>query len=235
MVNNKFSTEIRKAPNSKYLKVFFLDDSEAKKTQEIILALKEVYTVNITPSESKSHPGDTLTVYSKPMADINTLNDVVKKALNSYFSGVTEVKTEIISAVEFKNIEKKILDALDEAIATIDVSVAWFTNVTLQKKLLEKKKDGCKVRIMIDANHTNQKHGVDLNPFEHKAIKAERNGIMHHKFCVIDNNITIHGSYNWTTAAETKNNEEISVDKNDVKKASAYTKEFNRLWDKDDV
>lgn len=235
MANNKYSTEIRKAPNSKYLKVFFLDDSEAKKTQEIILALKDVYTVNITPSESKSHPGDTLTVYSKPMVDINTLNDVVKKALNSYFSGVTEVKTEIISAVEFKNIEKKILDALDEAIATIDVSVAWFTNVTLQKKLLEKKNDGCKVRIMIDANHTNQKHGVDLNPFEHKAIKAERNGIMHHKFCVIDNNITIHGSYNWTTAAETKNNEEISVDKNDVKKASAYTKEFNRLWDKDDV
>ena len=231
MANNKYSTEIRKAPNSKYLKVFFLDDSEAKKTQEIILALEEVYTVNITPSESKSHPGDTLTVYSKPMVDINTLNDVVKKALNSYFSGVTEVKTEIISAVEFKNIEKKILDALDEAIATIDVSVAWFTNVTLQKKLLEKKKDGCKVRIMIDANHTNQKHGVDLNPFEHKAIKAERNGIMHHKFCVIDNNITIHGSYNWTTAAETKNNEEISVDKNDVKKASAYTKEFNRLWE----
>lgn len=235
MANNKYSTEIRKAPNSKYLKVFFLDDSEAKKTQEIILALKDVYTVNITPSESKSHPGDTLTVYSKPMVDINTLNDVVKKALNSYFSGVTEVKTEIISAVEFKNIEKKILDALDEAIATIDVSVAWFTNVTLQKKLLEKKNDGCKVRIMIDANHTNQKHGVDLNPFEHKAIKAERNGIMHHKFCVIDNNITIHGSYNWTTNAETKNNEEISVDKNDVKKASAYTKEFNRLWDKDDV
>ena len=39
-----------------------------------------------------------------------------------------------------KNIEAKILAALDEAIATIDVSVAWFTNVTLQKKLLEKKK-----------------------------------------------------------------------------------------------
>ena len=102
-------------------------------------------------------------------------------------------------------------------------------------KLLEKKNEGCKVRVMVDANYTNQKHGVDLNPFEHKAIKAERKGIMHHKFCVIDNNITIHGSYNWTTNAETKNNEEISVDKNDVKKASAYTKEFNRLWDKNDV
>lgn len=83
---------------------------------------------------------------------------------------------------------------------------------------MEKKKEGCKVRVIIYANHTNQKHGVDLSPFEHKAIRADRKGIMHHKFCVIDNNITIHGSYNWTTAAETKNNEEISVDKNDVKK-----------------
>lgn len=232
MANNKFSTEIRIAPNnSKYLKVFFLNDSETTKTQEIIQTINEVKTVRVTASTSKSHPGDTLTIYPKPMVDIDTLDKEVKKSLNSYFSGVTEVKTEIISAVEFKNIEKKILDALDEAIATIDVSVAWFTNDTLQKKLLEKKKDGCKVRVMIDANYINQKHGVDLNPFEHKAIKAERKGIMHYKFCVIDNNITIHGSYNWTTAAETKNDEEISVDKNDVRKASSYTKEFNRLWE----
>ena len=56
MAKNKFSTEIREAPNnSKYLKVFFLDDSEAKNTQEILLALNEVKTVNITKSESKSH------------------------------------------------------------------------------------------------------------------------------------------------------------------------------------
>lgn len=235
MANNNYSTEIREAPNLRYLKVFFLDDSEAKKTQEILLALKEVKTVNITVSESKLHPGDTLTIYPKPMVDIDTMDKEVKKTLDSYFSGVTEVKTEIISAVEFKNIETKILAALDEAIATIDVSVAWFTNGTLQMKLLEKKKEGCKVRVMVDANYTNQKHGVDLNQFEHKAIKADRKGIMHHKFCVIDNNITIHGSYNWTTNAETKNNEEISVDKNDVKKASAYTKEFNLLWDNNDV
>jgi len=104
----------------------------------------------------------------------------------------------------------------------------------LRHKLLEMKNKDCKVRVMIDANYTNTKHGVDLSPFEHKAIKAERNGIMHRKFCVIDNNVLIHGSYNWTTNAETRNDEEISVDRNDVKKASLYTKEFNRLWDKND-
>lgn len=117
-----------------------MDDSEAKKTQEIILALKEVKAVNITVSESKLHPGDTLTIYPKPMVDIDTLDKEVKKSLNSYFSGVTEVKTEIISAVEFKNIEAKILAALDEAIATIDVCVAWFTMILFRKSYWKRKK-----------------------------------------------------------------------------------------------
>lgn len=71
-----------------------------------------------------------------------------------------------------------------------------------------------------------------MSPFEHKAVKAERKGIMHYKFCVIDNNVTIHGSYNWPTNAETKNDEEVSVHINDANIASQYTKEFNRIWNK---
>lgn len=216
--------------DSQYLKVFMLDDSVASEWKELLEELKEVKNISITESQSKVHSGETLTIYPKPMVNISDLEKLVKKTLDTYVSGVDEVTTEIKSEVEFKDIEQKILKALDEARASIDVSVAWFTNTTLQKKLLEKQKEGCKVRVMIDANYTNEKHGVDLSPFEHKAVKAERKGIMHYKFCVIDNNITIHGSYNWTTNAETKNNEEISVHKNDVVMASQYTREFNRMW-----
>lgn len=231
-MGNLYSTEVREIFGNKYLKVFMLDDSVAGEWKDLLGKLEEVKSISITGSQSKAHPGDSLTIHPKPMVNIETLEKVVKKALDSYNSGVIEVQTETKSEVEFKSIEQKILSALDEAQATIDVSVAWFTNTTLQKKLLEKLNDGCKVRVMIDANYTNEKHGVDLSPFEHKAVKAERKGIMHYKFCVIDNNITIHGSYNWTTNAETKNSEEISVTKNDVKLASQYTKEFNRIWDK---
>ena len=53
---------------------------------------------------------------------------------------------------------------------------------------------------------------------------------MHHKFAVIDDTITITGSYNWTRSAETKNYENILVtDSKDV--AKAYLKEFNKLWE----
>lgn len=234
-MDKKFSTVIREAFGQKYLKVFMLDDSVAEELQELLGSLKEVKNVNVTESQSKAHPGKTLTVYGKPMITVEVLNSVVEKTLRSYYSGIVEVKTDIMSVAEFGIIEKKILDALDEAKATIDVSVAWFTNPNLQKKLLEKKKEGCKIRVMIDANYTNQKHGVDLSPFDYKIVTAERKGIMHHKYCVIDNNITIHGSYNWTTNAETKNNEEVSIHKNDVNFASQYTKEFNRIWDNQNV
>ncbi len=233
MANENFSTEIRRSFSKDYLKVFFADDSCAERACCLLASLKEVQTANMGNSIGNKNV-KSLTIYPKPMFDIKAMERAVIDSLNAYFSGVTEKKTDIKSSVEFKDIEQKILDALSEANATIDVSVAWFTNETLRDKLLEMKNKDCKVRVMIDANYINKKHGVDLSPFEHKAIKAERNGIMHRKFCVIDNNVLIHGSYNWTTNAETRNDEEISVDKNDVKKASDYTKEFNRLWDIND-
>ena len=34
---------------------------------------------------------------------------------------------------------------------------------------------------------------------------------MHNKYCIIDNDTVITGSYNWTTAAETKNDENITI------------------------
>ncbi len=53
---------------------------------------------------------------------------------------------------------------------------------------------------------------------------------MHHKFAVIDDTVSITGSYNWTRSAETKNYENILVtDNKDV--AKAYLKEFNKLWE----
>ena len=60
---------------------------------------------------------------------------------------------------------------------------------------------------------------------------------MHHKFCVIDLLTSIHGSFNWTKAAN-YNKETISVDRN-RETAEQFTSEFLKLktnrkigWDK---
>ena len=71
---------------------------------------------------------------------------------------------------------------------------------------------------------------MDLTGIDHLEIRGERNGIMHRKFCIIDNQTVLDGSYNWTNNAESKNDENVDVHKNDLKLASSYTREFNRVW-----
>lgn len=55
---------------------------------------------------------------------------------------------------------------------------------------------------------------------------------MHNKFCVIDNQKVITGSYNWSENAENKNDENAAVVyDNDI--ASYYSVEFRRLFESD--
>jgi phosphatidylserine/phosphatidylglycerophosphate/cardiolipin synthase-like enzyme len=53
---------------------------------------------------------------------------------------------------------------------------------------------------------------------------------MHNKFCVIDNQKVLTGSYNWSEAAENKNDENAAV-LYDFDRASDYSVEFRRLFD----
>ena len=101
-MENTYSTEVREIYGEKYLKVFMYDDSVAMELQDVLSSLKGVKNINITESLSKAHPGNTLTIYPKSMVNVETLEKEVKKALDSFQSGVTEVQTEAISEVEFK-------------------------------------------------------------------------------------------------------------------------------------
>lgn len=133
----------------------------------------------------------------------------------------------------FAGIEDKIMRALDEAVATIDVCVAWFTNQNLREKLLEKSNDGVEVRVIIYKDGVNKSAGVDLSGLNHKEYRGERGGILHDKFCVIDNVHTICGSYNWTKNAENKNDEDATFHFEDYRLASLFTKRFNEMWRRD--
>lgn len=59
--------------------------------------------------------------------------------------------------------------------------------------------------------------------------KGNGGGKMHHKFCVIDNQIVIHGSYNWSTSAEMKNNEDITITYGDLDLATTFSIRFKEL------
>ena len=132
----------------------------------------------------------------------------------------------------FNNIANQIIKDLDEARVSIHVAIAWFTNQRIADKLVEKKKEGLDVKVVYFKDYTNCKFGVDLDNIPFKTIRGTRGGIMHNKFCVIDNQKVITGSYNWSENAENKNDENATVVyDNDI--ASHYSVEFRRLFESD--
>ena len=143
--------------------------------------------------------------------------------------GIVDRRKPVVNQAHFKDIEDKILTALDGAKVSIRVLMAWFTNDTLFNKLVEKHQEGVDVQIAIYDDGVNRKHGVDISLLPHKKIKrGVRGGLMHDKFCVIDNQIVVTGSYNWTNNAEFRNDENITVE-HDPDQATRFSLEYRRL------
>lgn len=137
-------------------------------------------------------------------------------------------KQDIETEAHFQDIQNNILKELDAARVSILVVMAWFTNEVLATKLIEKYNEGLDVKVAIYDDGINSKHGVNLAGIPIQRIKSPKGGIMHNKFCVIDNQIVITGSYNWSSNAEYKNEENVSILR-DNKTASDYSVEYRNL------
>ena len=171
--NNIFSTEIRVPfENKPCIKVFFWDDSVAPSAKAVVESLNCVMTVNITESKSKAHSGNTLTVYPKPMFDARLCEKEGIDGLNRFFSNVSVGNMQPHNEAYFAGIEKQILKILDKALTTIIVCVAWFTNLKLRDKLLEKQSEGIDVKVIIYKDGVNHSKGVDLSGLNHKEYKG---------------------------------------------------------------
>lgn len=143
--------------------------------------------------------------------------------------GMIDKRQPVFNEAHFQDIQNQILTTLETARVSIWVVMAWFTNQTLVDKLIEKLQKGIDVRIAIYDDGVNKKHGVDISSLPNKMIKrGQRGGLMHDKFCVIDNQIVITGSYNWTTNAEFRNDENVTIEK-DPEQATRFSEEYRRL------
>jgi HPt (histidine-containing phosphotransfer) domain-containing protein len=140
--------------------------------------------------------------------------------INSYFTNKTDVRSLI-------------LENLDKAESSVSVAVAWFTDTTLFRKLVELQEKGVNVELII-TNHIFNKQ----SPNNYSII--EKNGgffaeignddkYMHMKYCVIDFDIVISGSANWTNKAFREHNEEITIASGHFNRANDFLEEFERL------
>ncbi|AMR33677.1 hypothetical protein A0256_20705 [Mucilaginibacter sp. PAMC 26640] len=132
----------------------------------------------------------------------------------------------------FNNIESALISALEIASQKVVIAVAWFNNERLFASILRAARRDVQVILLIINDRMNNRPGglafqrlIDSGVIFHFS-KGKR--LMHNKFCIIDNNAVFTGSYNWTYAAETSNQENL-IKIEDEKTASYYFEAFNTL------
>jgi hypothetical protein len=129
---------------------------------------------------------------------------------------------------KFDDIKSLLINELTKAKFTIWVAVAWFTDKDLANLLYKKSKEGLNVQIIINGDKINSQLSGKLSGFFETYLVPENNRkLMHNKFCVIDLNRVIHGSYNWTNKAQ-YNAETVSLIENRAA-AEDFANQFVKL------
>ncbi len=107
-----------------------------------------------------------------------------------------------------------------------------FTSNDLGAAVMERAEAGVTVAGVMDAGQVNSNQGTEYDPFRQAGldIRLDGNpGLMHHKLFIIDRNIVITGSYNFSASAEERNDENVVIIFNpDI--AAQYLAEFQRVY-----
>lgn len=142
------------------------------------------------------------------------------------------------STTIFENISQAIIQQIKLAENGIRVCVPWITDDDILRTLIEKAKQNVYVELLMDNNEHNRAKSSFFNQLIAKGSKvymvdkSSNGGMIHHKFCTIDREILITGSYNWSNNA--KNNDENIVistanDDDDFIELLKYDTQFQKL------
>lgn len=137
----------------------------------------------------------------------------------------------------FENIHIEIVRLIEESTSEINICVAWFTDVEIYNKLVEKQKQGVKVEVVIANHEFNKKSRVDFKEllkyngrvgYVGNINDGNDDKLMHNKFCIIDNHTLITGSYNWSYKAR-KNDENILIIKGEQLLINQFQQKFKDI------
>lgn len=135
-------------------------------------------------------------------------------------------------ATHFTNIRQVLRRAIRQAENEVFVAVAWFTDDALFAELLAAQQRGLRIELALMDDEINRQSGLDYAALETAGIAVwcypEHLGLMHHKFCVVDESRLLIGSYNWTRKAA-KNEESLLEIPIGAQLATDFRAEFERV------
>ena len=133
----------------------------------------------------------------------------------------------------FTKLENIAISELKNAQKSIKAAVAWINFSIYGNLLQELLQRNIKIKILLNNDGINQRYLNDiqhLNSIGANIRLVNFTGIMHHKFCVIDNKICMFGSFNWTQNANIRNIEDLNIC-DEISFVNSYLLEFRALWD----
>lgn len=137
-----------------------------------------------------------------------------------------------------------IVREIQQAKKEILVAVYAFTSDDLAAAIVQAKKRGLSVQVVIDRDFdagsdrskgkfleaqkiaVRRIAGMKTNPAEKEA------GLMHQKFAILDRSALLTGSYNWTHAADRSNDENLLFFRDAGPLADEYRRVFLQLWER---
>jgi phosphatidylserine/phosphatidylglycerophosphate/cardiolipin synthase-like enzyme len=125
-----------------------------------------------------------------------------------------------------------VVRTIAEARHTIRMAAYTFTSRPIAEALLDAHRHGIDVDVVVDkSNATDRYTAATFLANQGVPVRIDyRYAIMHDKFIVVDGETVEEGSFNFTSAAENKNAENVLV-LHDPSVATKYGHEWQRLWD----
>lgn len=108
-----------------------------------------------------------------------------------------------------------------------------FTSDEIAQVMRERASAGIIVSGVMEDSQVASNQGTEFDPFVQAGLDVRRDGnpgLMHHKVIIIDRSIVITGSYNFTTSAEDRNDENLVIFFS-PEIAELYLAEFKRVFD----
>lgn len=135
------------------------------------------------------------------------------------------------SEVFFDNIKAKIREELFKSRNSVYLAVAWLTDDQLFTDLVQLSSKGIGIKIIMNDDEINRTSGLDFSALYQNGglvyfVDSLKN-LMHNKFCIIDEIVTINGSFNWTRKAN-NNLENITIIREE-KVSKLFLEQFNKL------
>ncbi|MCE9644987.1 MAG: FAM83 family protein [Chloroflexi bacterium] len=130
------------------------------------------------------------------------------------------------------HVEDGFIDLVNNARQSIYFMAYSFTADPIGDAVRARARDGVTIAGVMEDEQINSNAGTEFDAFKQAGLDVLRDGNegqMHHKVMVVDQDIVIFGSYNFTNSAETKNDENLLVIYNS-EIAAQFIAEFQRVY-----